>query len=368
MSLDYLIVGAGLFGATFCSHAVAAGKSCLVIDKRSHIGGNVFTKYVDGITVHVYGAHIFHTSDEKVWKFLNKFASFNGYVHRVAAEYEGRRYSLPFNMHTFKQLWGVQTPEEAQAVIAFQRAAAGIDKVSNLEEQAISEVGTEIYEKLIKGYTEKQWGRPCRELPPSIIKRLPLRFTYDDAYFDDIYQGIPTDGYTSMVEKMLRGAEVRLNTDYGKFVAESGITAKKTVYTGMLDEFFKYRLGALQYRSLRFETSVLDMSDFQGRAVVNYTSSKDPYTRIIEHRHFTGIFSEKTVVSKEFPDEYAEGKEAFYTVNDENNEALAERYRDLAAATRPDVLFGGRLGEYKYLNMDETVASAIRLAQSENLI
>lgn len=368
MSLDYLIVGAGLFGATFCSHAVAAGKSCLVIDKRFHIGGNVFTKDVDGITVHVYGAHIFHTSDEKVWKFLNKFASFNGYVHRVAAEYEGKRYSLPFNMHTFKQLWGVQTPEEAQAVIAFQRAAAGIDKVSNLEEQAIFAVGTDIYEKLIKGYTEKQWGRPCRELPPSIITRLPLRFTYDDAYFGDAYQGIPTDGYTSMVEKMLHGAEVRLNTDYGKFVAESGITAKKTVYTGMLDEFFGYKLGALQYRSLRFETSVLDKSDFQGRAVVNYTSSNVPYTRIIEHKHFTGISSGKTVVSKEFPDVYSDGKEAFYTVNDENNEALAERYRDLAAATRPDVLFGGRLGEYKYLNMDETVASAIRLAQSENLI
>ena len=365
MHYDYLIVGAGLFGAVFAHRAVESGRSCLVIDRRPNVGGNVYTENVEGINVHVYGAHIFHTSDEEVWRFVNRFASFNGYVNRVVADYNGERYSLPFNMYTFEQLWGVRTPEEARAKIAEQIAAYGIDGITNLEQQAISMVGTDVYLKLVKGYTEKQWGRSCRELPPSIIKRLPLRFTYDDNYFNDKYQGIPVGGYTAMVRKMLEGADVITDTEYSDFISSTEHTFGKTVYTGMIDAFFGYRLGRLAYRSLRFETEILDRPDFQGTAVVNYTSRSVPYTRIIEHKYFENSPSPKTVISREYPDAYAEGKEAYYTVNDAENTALADRYRQLAAKERPDVIFGGRLGEYKYYDMDKVIASALALAARE---
>ena len=362
---DYLIVGAGLFGAVFAERALARGKKVLVIDRRPNVAGNVYTRNTEGINVHVYGAHIFHTSDERVWKYVNRFASFNGYVNRVIADYKGERYSLPFNMYTFEKLWGVKTPEEAKAVIDSQIKEYGITKITNLEEQAISMVGVDVYEKLVKGYTEKQWGRKATELPPSIIKRLPLRFTYDDNYFNDKYQGIPVGGYTAMVEKMLEGADVLLSVEYSDFVKREGYSFGKTVYTGMIDEFFAFRLGKLGYRSLRFETETLDVPDFQGNAVVNYTSYDVPYTRIIEHKYFENSPSPKTVISREYPDEYADGKEAYYTVNDEKNTALYERYRALAAKERPDVIFGGRLGEYKYYDMDKVIASALALADKE---
>ncbi|MBO8424368.1 MAG: UDP-galactopyranose mutase [Firmicutes bacterium] len=362
---DYLIVGAGLFGAVFAERAMSLGKKVLVIDRRPNVAGNVYTRNTEGINVHVYGAHIFHTSDERVWKYVNRFASFNDYVNRVIADYNGERYSLPFNMFTFEKLWGVKTPEAAKAVIDSQIKEYGITKITNLEEQAISMVGVDVYRKLVKGYTEKQWGRKATELPPSIIKRLPLRFTYDDNYFNDKYQGIPVGGYTAMAEKMLEGADVLLSTEYSDFVKRGGYSFGKTVYTGMIDEFFGFRLGKLGYRSLRFETETLDKPDFQGNAVVNYTSYDVPYTRIIEHKYFENAVSSKTVISREYPDEYADGKEAYYTVNDEKNTALYERYRALAEEERPDVIFGGRLGEYKYYDMDKVIASALALADKE---
>lgn len=362
---DYLVVGAGLFGAVFANRAAAAGKRVLVIDRRPYVAGNVYTRNVEGINVHVYGAHIFHTSDERVWEFVNRFARFNDYVNRVVADYKGVRYSMPFNMYTFEKLWGVTTPEAAKAVIESQIKEAGIGEITNLEEQAISMVGTDVYRTLVKGYTEKQWGRPATKLPPSIIKRLPLRFTYDDNYFNDVYQGIPVGGYTAMVERMLEGIPVRTNTEYRDFVANTDAVFEKTVYTGMIDEFFGYSLGKLGYRSLRFETEVLDRPDFQGNAVVNYTAFEVPYTRIIEHKYFEKSVSPKTVISREYPDTYEDGKEAYYTVNDEENAALYRKYKEAAERLRPDVIFGGRLGEYKYYDMDKVIASALALADAE---
>ncbi len=362
---DYLVVGAGLFGATFARCAAEKGKSVMVIDRRGHVGGNVYTENVEGINVHVYGAHIFHTSDERVWKYVNRFAAFNDYVNRVVADYGGERYSMPFNMYTFEKLWGVNTPEAAKAVIDAQIKEAGIAEISNLEEQAISMVGTDVYRILVKGYTEKQWGKPASELPPSIIKRLPLRFSYDDNYFNDKYQGIPIGGYTAMVTRMLEGIPVETGSEYRDFIADADAVFKKTVYTGMIDEFFDFKLGRLGYRSLRFETETLDREDFQGNAVVNYTSFDVPYTRIIEHKYFEKTVSPKTVISREYPDGYAPGKEAYYTVNDEANDALYARYRKLAREERPDVIFGGRLGEYKYYDMDKVIASALKLANEE---
>ena len=366
MHYDYLLVGAGLFNAVFCEHALRAGKSCLVVERRSHIAGNIYTEQVEGIDVHVYGAHIFHTSDETVWEYVNRFAGFNGFINRVKANYKGTIYSMPFNMYTFEKLWGVKTAEEAQAIIERQRAELGGKQPENLEEQAISLVGRDVYETLVKGYTEKQWGRSCKDLPAFIIRRLPLRFTYDDNYFNDKYQGIPTEGYTKMAEKMFAGAKIVLNTDYADFIKDTKDTFGKTVYTGRADEFFGYKLGKLDYRTVRFETEVLDMPDYQGNAVINYTEYEVPYTRIIEHKHFNFGKQPKTIISREYPAEYAEGMEAYYPVNDEKNTALTERYNALKAE-RPDVIFGGRLGEYKYYDMDKVIASAFALCEKEGL-
>lgn len=366
MHYDYLLVGAGLFNAVFCEHALRAGKSCLVVERRDHIAGNIYTEQVEGIDVHVYGAHIFHTSDEAVWEYVNRFAGFNGFINRVKANYKGTIYSMPFNMYTFEKLWGVKTAEEAQAIIERQRAELGGKQPQNLEEQAISLVGRDVYETLVKGYTEKQWGRSCKDLPAFIIRRLPLRFTYDDNYFNDKYQGIPTEGYTKMAEKMFAGAKIVLNTDYADFIKDTKDTFGKTVYTGRADEFFGYKLGKLDYRTVRFETEVLDMPDYQGNAVINYTEYEVPYTRIIEHKHFNFGKQPKTIISREYPAEYAEGMEAYYPVNDEKNTALNERYNALKAE-RPDVIFGGRLGEYKYYDMDKVIASAFALCEKEGL-
>ena len=366
MHYDYLLVGAGLYNAVFCEHAVRAGKTCLVVERRGHIAGNIYTEKREGIDVHVYGAHIFHTSDEQVWEYVNRFAAFNGFVNRVKAEYKGKRYSMPFNMYTFEQLWGVKTAEEAKAIIDGQRAALNGKQPENLEEQAISLVGTDVYNTLVKGYTEKQWGRPCRELPAFIIKRLPLRFTFDDNYFNDKYQGIPEEGYTAMAEKMFAGAKVLLCTDYFDFIRDTQDTFGKTIFTGMPDEFFGYRFGKLEYRTVRFETEVLDMPDYQGNAVINYTEYEVPYTRIIEHKHFNFGTQPKTVISREYPAEYAEGMEAYYPVNDAKNSALMQRY-EACKAERPDVVFGGRLDEYKYYDMDKVIASAFSLCEKEGL-
>lgn len=362
---DYLIVGAGLFGAVFAERAVTCGKKVLVIDRRPNVGGNVYTRNIEGINVHVYGAHIFHTSNEIVWKYVNRFASFNDYVNRVIADYNGERYSLPFNMYTFEKLWGVKTAEDAKAIIDTQIKESGITNITNLKEQAISMVGVDIYDKLIKGYTEKQWGRSATTLPPSIIKRLPLRFTYDNNYFNDKYQGIPVGGYTAMIENMLNGVDILLSTDYCDFVKNTDFTFGKTVYSGMIDEFFDFCFGKLGYRSLIFETEIVNTPDFQGNAVVNYTSRDVPYTRIIEHKHFEKIDSPKTVISREYPTEYAQGKEAYYTINDDSNIALYKRYKTHAKNKCPNVIFGGRLGEYKYYDMDQVILSALSLSMKE---
>lgn len=363
---DYLLVGAGLFNAVFAEHASRAGKTCLMIERRGHIAGNIYTEKREGIDVHVYGAHIFHTSDEEVWKYVNRFASFNGFINRVKAKFEGKIYSMPFNMYTFESLWGVQTAEEAKKIIDEQRACLAGKTPENLEEQAISLVGRDVYETLIKGYTEKQWGRPCTQLPAFIIRRLPLRFTYDDNYFNDKYQGIPVEGYTSMVEKMLNGTKVLLNTDYFDFIRSTNDTFTKTIYTGKADEFFGYRFGKLEYRSLRFETETLDIPDYQGNAVINYTEAKIPYTRIIEHKHFNFGKQPKTIITREYPAEYKEGMEAYYPVNDEKNSALAASY-DAIKQECPNVIFGGRLGEYKYYDMDKVIASALQLCKQQGL-
>ena len=364
MKYDYLIVGAGLFGAVFAHEAAAHGKKCLVIDRRSHIAGNAYTESIEGVNVHKYGAHIFHTSNKEVWDYVNRFASFNNYVNAPVAVYKDELYNLPFNMNTFSKLWGVKTPAEAKAVIAEQVAKEMIGDPKNLEEQALKLAGRDIYEKLVKGYTEKQWGRSCTELPSFIIRRLPLRFTYDNNYFNDRYQGIPEGGYTQMVEKMLEGAEVRLGADYFDLIREQPDIAEKTVYTGMIDEFFGYRLGVLQYRSVRFETEVIDTDNYQGNAVVNYTEREIPYTRIIEHKHFEFGQQEKTVISREYSSEWKPGVDPYYPINDEKNGALYEQYRQLAQSV-PNVIFGGRLGEYKYYDMDKVIASALELAKRE---
>ena len=356
---DYLIVGAGLYGAVCAREAAKAGKRVLVIDKRPHIAGNVHTEEVEGINVHVYGAHIFHTNNKVVWDYVNQFAEFNRFTNSPVANYKGELYSLPFNMYTFNQMWGVVTPLEAAAKIEEQKRAAGITEPKNLEEQAISLVGTDIYEKLIKGYTEKQWGRPCTELPAFIIKRLPVRFTFDNNYFNASYQGIPMGGYTKMVENMLSGIEVRLNVDYFEHREELDALADRIIYTGPIDAYFGYRLGNLQYRSVRFETEVLDMPNFQGNAAVNYTDRQTPWTRIIEHKWFEFGTQPKTVISREYSSEWKPGDEPYYPVNDERNGALYQEYKKLADAEEK-VIFGGRLGEYKYYDMDAVIASALK--------
>ena len=355
---DYLIVGAGLYGAVMARQLTQAGKRCLVIDRRSHIAGNAHTEIVDGIPVHRYGAHIFHTSDREVWEYVNRFARFNHFINSPIAVYGDEVYNLPFNMNTFSRMWGIKTPAEAQAIIDRQRADHSDGEPRNLEEQALRLVGTDIYRKLIQGYTEKQWGRDCRELPAFIIRRLPCRFTYDNNYFSDPFQGIPEEGYTALTEKLLAGIEVRLNTDYAELIRQEPAIAKMTIYSGCIDEFFGYRLGPLQYRSLRFETETLPMENFQGNAVVNFTHRDVPYTRIIEHKHFTFGTQPDTVITREYPTQWQPGMEPYYPINDEMNNA---RYRDYLtlAASRPDVRFGGRLGRYRYYDMDQVIRSAL---------
>ena len=359
---DYLIVGAGLYGAVCAREAVKAGKKVLVIDKRPHIAGNVHTEQIEGINVHVYGAHIFHTNDRTVWDYVNQFAEFNRFTNSPVANYKGELYSLPFNMYTFNKMWGVVTPAEAAAKIEEQKREAGITEPKNLEEQAISLVGTDIYEKLVKGYTEKQWGRDCRDLPAFIIKRLPVRLTFDNNYFNALYQGIPMGGYTKMVENMLSGIEVRLNVDYFEHREELDALADRVIYTGPIDAYFGYKLGNLEYRSVRFETEVLDIPNFQGNAAVNYTDRETPWTRIIEHKWFEFGTQPKTVISREFSSEWKPGDEPYYPVNDERNGALYQEYKKLADAEEK-VIFGGRLGEYKYYDMDAVIASALKKCQ-----
>lgn len=359
---DYLVVGAGLFGAIFAREAKLKGKSVLVIDKRPNVAGNVYTEEIEGINVHQYGAHIFHTNNQRVWDYINQFAQFNRFTNAPVANYKGEIYSLPFNMYTFNKMWGVVTPQEAEAKIEEQRKAAGITEPKNLEEQAISLVGTDIYEKLIKGYTMKQWGRDCKDLPAFIIKRLPVRLTYDNNYFNALYQGIPMGGYTKMVENILEDVEVRLNVDYLEHREELDALAKKVIYTGPIDAYFDYQLGALEYRSVRFETEVLDMPNFQGNAAVNYTDAESPYTRIIEHKWFEFGTQPKTVISKEYSSEWKLGDEPYYPVNDEKNSKLYQQYRDLAEKEQK-VLFGGRLGEYRYYDMDAVIDSALRFCE-----
>ena len=370
MKYDYLVIGSGLYGAIFAHEAKKAGKSVLVIDKRPNIAGNIYTEEMEGIQVHKYGAHIFHTNLKKVWDYVNQFAEFNRFTNSPVANYHGELYSLPFNMYTFNKMWGVVTPEEAAAKIEEQRKAAGITEPKNLEEQAISLVGRDIYEKLIKGYTEKQWGRPCTELPSFIIKRLPVRLTFDNNYFNALYQGIPIGGYTGLVANMLDGIEVRLNTDYLADKASFDAMADKVVYTGAIDAYFGYKLGALEYRSVRFETEVLDMPNFQGNAAVNYTDADTPWTRIIEHKWFEfgkdadGNDLDKTVISGEYSSEWKPGDEPYYPVNDEKNGALYQEYKKLAEQEH-HVIFGGRLGEYKYYDMDQVIAAALARTEEE---
>ncbi len=365
---DYLIVGAGLFGAVFAQEMHKKGKRCLVIDKRSHIGGNAYTEEIEGVQVHKYGAHIFHTSDREVWDYVNGFAEFNRYTNSPVARYRDELYNLPFNMNTFYALWGVKTPEEARAKIEEQKAEAlsgreGKEPV-NLEEQAIALAGRDIYEKLVKGYTEKQWGRRATELPPFIIKRLPVRFTFDNNYFNDTYQGIPIGGYTAMIDKMLEGSEVRLNTDYFADREALNASADRIVYTGPIDAYYDYCYGPLEYRSLHFETEILDIPNYQGNAVVNYTEYEIPYTRIIEHKHFEFGIQEKTVITREYPATWKQGDEPYYPMNDEKNGALFARYRALADQEK-NVLFGGRLGEYKYYDMHQVIRAALEAARAE---
>ena len=370
MKYDYLVIGSGLYGAIFAHEAKKAGKSVLVIDKRPNIAGNIYTEEMEGIQVHKYGAHIFHTNLKKVWDYVNQFAEFNRFTNSPVANYHGELYSLPFNMYTFNKMWGVVTPEEAAAKIEEQRKAAGITEPKNLEEQAISLVGRDIYEKLIKGYTEKQWGRPCTELPSFIIKRLPVRLTFDNNYFNALYQGIPIGGYTGLVANLLDGIEVRLNTDYLADKAAFDAMADKVVYTGAIDAYFGYRLGTLEYRSVRFETEVLNMPNFQGNAAVNYTDADTPWTRIIEHKWFEfgkdadGNDLDKTVISREYSSEWKPGDEPYYPVNDEKNGALYQEYKKLAEQEH-HVIFGGRLGEYKYYDMDQVIAAALARTEEE---
>ena len=361
---DYLIVGAGLYGAVFAHEMTARGKSCLVVEKRAHIAGNAYTEKIEGIDVHRYGAHIFHTNDETVWEYVNRFARFNRFTNSPVANYRGQIYNLPFNMNTFNRMWGVTTPEQAREKIDEQRRQAGITQPRNLEEQAISLVGVDVYETLVKGYTAKQWGRPCSELPAFIIKRLPVRFTYDNNYFNALYQGIPTEGYTALVENLLRGIEVRLNVDFLEDRENLSALAERIVYTGPVDAYFGYSLGALQYRSLRFETEVLDTDNYQGNAVVNYTDSETPYTRVIEHKHFAFGTQEKTVVTREYSAEWKLGDEPYYPINDDANSKRYEAYKKLAEQEK-NVIFGGRLGEYRYYDMDAVIRAALDRVEKE---
>lgn len=355
---DYLIVGAGLYGAVFAHELTQQGKTCLVIDRRNHIAGNAYTECISGIHVHKYGAHIFHTSDKEVWDYVNQFAEFNNYINSPIAIYKDELYNLPFNMNTFSKMWGIRTPAEAKAKIEEQVAALHITDPKNLEEQALSLVGRDVYVKLVKDYTEKQWGRDCKDLPAFIIKRLPCRFTYNNNYFNDRYQGLPIGGYTAMVERMLEGVEVKLNTDYFDLIRQNPDIAEKTVYTGSIDQFFGYRLGPLQYRSVRFETEELPIEDYQGNAVVNYTSWDQPYTRIIEHKHFEFGRQPTTIISREYSAEWKPGMEPYYPVNDEKNSALYTQYQKLARQEET-VIFGGRLGQYKYYDMDKVIRAAL---------
>lgn len=364
MKYDYLVVGAGLYGAVFAYEAKKKGKTCLVIDKRDHIAGNIYCENVSGINVHKYGAHIFHTSDKKIWEYVNQFAEFNNYINSPVARYKNELYNLPFNMNTFSKMWNIATPQEAKDIIASQIADLNITEPKNLEEQALSLVGKDVYEKLIKGYTEKQWGRDCKDLPSFIIKRLPLRFIYDNNYFNDRYQGIPIGGYTKIVEKMLDGIEVRLNTNYLDNREEFDAMADKIVYTGMIDQFYDYKLGVLEYRSVRFETEELPMENYQGNAVVNYTEREVPYTRIIEHKHFEFGKQPTTIISREYSSEWKKGDEPYYPVNNDKNNALYQQYKEFADKEHK-VIFGGRLGGYKYYDMDKVIAAALEMCEKE---
>lgn len=386
MRYDYLIVGTGLFGAVFASEMRKAGKKCLCIDKRQHIGGNIYTAEERGIQVHKYGAHIFHTSDKDVWDYVNRYAEFNHFVNAPIAVYRDELYNLPFNMNTFSKMWGIRTPKEAREIIEDQKREVACEHPANLEEQALSLVGRDVYEKLVKGYTEKQWGRSCKELPSFIIKRLPVRFTYDNNYFTDRYQGIPEGGYTQIVEKLLEGTPVRLGVDFKEFVRSTGARVPgrgavncsgelesndrgdvfdKVLYTGMIDEYFDYCLGELQYRSLRFETETLEgCENYQGNAVVNYTEREIPYTRIIEHKHFEFGTQPDTIITREYPADWKRGDEPYYPINDERNGELYRQYAALAQKEK-NVLFGGRLGQYKYYDMDKVIAEALRMVEKE---
>jgi UDP-galactopyranose mutase len=361
---DYLIVGAGLYGTVFAHEMHKRGKRCLVVEKSDHIAGHIYTEQIEGIHVHRYGPHIFHTHDSEIWRYMQQFTSFNHFVNSPLANYHGKVYNLPFNMNTFYQLWGVVTPKEAEDKIEQQRREAGIQNPCNLEEQAISMVGTELFETLIKGYTEKQWERPCSKLPPSLIKRLPVRFTYDNNYFSDPFQGIPEDGYTAVVGRMLQGIEVRLNVDYLKERTALSALAERTVFTGSIDALYGYRFGVLEYRSLHFENEVFDIPNYQGVAVINYTDAQTPYTRTIEHKHFAFGTQPKTVVSREYSCEWKPGAEPYYSVNNPQNNALYKRYAALAS-TNQNLIIGGRLGEYMYYDMDDVIASALKRAHTE---
>ena len=371
MRYDYLAVGTGLFGAVFAYEMNQAGKSVLMIDKREHIGGNIYTREERGIQVHKYGAHIFHTSNRQIWEYINQFAEWNHYINSPIAVYGDELYNMPFNMNTFSRMWGIRTPKEAKEIIDAQRSACKVEEPSNLEEQALSLVGRDVYEKLVKGYTEKQWGRDCRELPAFIIMRLPVRFTYDNNYFTDPYQGIPVGGYTGIIEKMLKGIPVRLGISYRDFLKENENskepdTFDKVLYTGMIDEYFEYQLGELQYRSLRFEEELLEGCDnYQGNAVVNYTERKVPYTRIIEHKHFEFGTQPDTIITREYPAEWKRGDEPYYPVNDEKNSRLYAEYQALAAKEK-NVLFGGRLGQYRYYDMDKVIEAALNMVKEES--
>lgn len=365
---DYLIVGAGLYGSVFAYKAKTSGKSVLVIDKRKHSGGNLYCDNINGINVHTYGAHIFHTSNKIVWNFVSSFVSFNRYTNSPVANYKGKLYNLPFNMNTFYQMWGITTPQEASAIIEKQKTEAGITVPHNLEEQAISLVGKDIYEILVKEYTEKQWGRPCTELPPFIIKRLPVRFTFDNNYFNDMYQGIPIGGYNKLISGLLNGIEVKTDTDFFENRTHWQNIAEKIVFTGKIDEYYNYQFGRLEYRTVKFDTEIIESQNYQGNAVINYTSHKEPYTRIIEHKHFepeNPVYNNNvTVISKEFSSEWETGAEPFYPVNDEKNTALYQKYKSLADKEQ-NVIFGGRLAEYTYYDMDDIIEKVLKDAQTE---
>lgn len=373
MEYDFLIVGSGLFGSVFAYEMNKLGKKCLVIEKRDHVGGNVYTENVEGINVHKYGAHIFHTSNKDIWNYINQFAEFNRYTNSPVANYNGELYNLPFNMNTFYTMWGAKTPDEAKEIIEKQKKEAGITNPKNLEEQAISLVGTDIYEKLIKGYTEKQWGKKCSELPAFIIKRLPVRFTFDNNYFNDSYQGIPVGGYTKIIEKMLDGIEVKLNTDFFDDKEKWLNMADKVIFTGMIDQYFDYCFGELEYRGLNFESETLNTNNYQGNAVINYTDSETPYTRIIEHKHFevpaneigTENDTDKTIVTREYPKMWKKGEEAYYPINNDKNSDLYQKYLELADKEE-NVIFGGRLGMYQYFDMWKVIEEALELADSIN--